>query len=385
MATYALLNAPTWGHVNPTLAVTQELVRRGHQVYYYITEEFRATIETTGAHFEPYEEAKHLGQQVNRYVNLQNRREVPATVFERVRAQAPDIIIYDFFALWGQTLIESLHIPGIMLRSTFASNEYYKSLDHMPGIESWKELVLASLQGPDEEKAASLKKMSSVFTAFGQFNIIFIPRFLQPMEETFDGRFVFVGPSLLPRHQEYAFPFEQLRDDLPLLYISLGTVINNQPDFYQHCFEAFGDQPWQVVLSIGKTIDVTQLGSVPDNFLLSPYVPQLEILPRAQIFVTHGGANSVMEGLYYGIPMIIIPEGPERKMNAERIVDHGLGIQLDKNTLTATTLRNAVEHIAQNPSYHEQAQVLSRATREAGGYERAVDAISQYTQKQYSG
>jgi MGT family glycosyltransferase len=101
--------------------------------------------------------------------------------------------------------------------------------------------------------------------------------------------------------------------------------------------------------------------------------------------VTHGGANSVMEGLYYGIPMIIIPEGPERKMNAERIVDHGLGIQLDKNTLTATTLRNAVEHIAQNPSYHEQAQVLSRATREAGGYERAVDAISQYTQKQYSG
>jgi MGT family glycosyltransferase len=241
--------------------------------------------------------------------------------------------------------------------------------------------MVASQIGSDEAKTAFLRDMFSMFTAFGHFNIIFIPRFFQPMEETFDDRFVFVGPSLLPRHQEIAFPFEQLRTDFPLLYISMGTVFNNQPDFYRHCFEAFGDQPWQVVLNRGKRIDATRLGPVPTNFLLSPYVPQLEILQRARIFVTHGGANSVMESMYYGVPMVIIPQQPEQRMSAQRIVDLGLGVQLDKDAVTATVLRNAVERIAQNSLYHEQAQVLRQATRDAGGYERAVDAIIQYTQE----
>jgi UDP:flavonoid glycosyltransferase YjiC (YdhE family) len=88
-----------------------------------------------------------------------------------------------------------------------------------------------------------------------------------------------------------------------------------------------------------------------------------------------------MESMYYGVPMVIIPQQPEQRMSAQRIVDLGLGVQLDKDAVTATVLRNAVERIAQNSLYHEQAQVLRQATRDAGGYERAVDAIIQYTQE----
>ena len=55
MAKYVFLNMPARGHVNPTLAVAQELVRRGQAVSYYLTEEFRDVVEATGAVFQPYE------------------------------------------------------------------------------------------------------------------------------------------------------------------------------------------------------------------------------------------------------------------------------------------------------------------------------------------
>jgi MGT family glycosyltransferase len=211
-----------------------------------------------------------------------------------------------------------------------------------------------------------------------------IQRFFQPMEETFDERFVFVGPSILPRHQETPFPFEQLRDDLPLLYISMGSIAHNHIGFYKQCFAAFGGRPWQVVLTVGKATDTTQLGPIPDNFLLSPYVPQLDILPRARVFVTHGGMNSVMESMYYGVPMVVIPQQPEQQMNGKRIVDLGLGALLDTNTVNDVNLHAAVEQIVQNVEYRERAQAMRQATRDDGGYQRAVDAIIQFTQHQKS-
>ncbi len=382
MATFAFCNIPAWGHVNPTLAVAEELVRRGHTVSYYLTEEFRETIQATGATFEPYEVASSGQRGFTHYIHT-----IPPQVIDRLRTLSPDVILYDFMSTWAKPLIETLQLPAIALRPTYAANEHYNSIYNMPGAQEFIESVTARFvsQGMQEEAAnAAMERMLSVFASFEQFNIVFIPRFFQPMEETFDERFVFVGPALLPRHQEIPFPFEQLRDDLPLLYISLGTVANSQLDFYQHCFAAFGGQPWQVVLAVGRSTDVTQLGPVPENFLLSSYVPQLDILPRTQVFVTHGGMNSVMESMSYGVPMVVVPQQPEQQMNGQRIVDLGLGALLDKNTVNATDLRAAVEQIAQNVQYREHAQSLREATLAGGGYQRAADAIIQFTEQQKS-
>ncbi len=132
---------------------------------------------------------------------------------------------------------------------------------------------------------------------------------------------------------------------------------------------------------MGKYIDLTQLGPVPANFLLSSYVPQLDILPRTQVFVTHAGTNSVMESLYYGVPMVLIPQQPEQQMHARRAVELGLGVMLDKGAVTAASLREAVEQVAQNAQYRERAQSMQQVTRDGGGYQRAADAIIQFTQE----
>ena len=95
-------------------------------------------------------------------------------------------------------------------------------------------------------------------------------------------------------------------------YISLGTIFNNEPSFFKQCFEAFGESNYQVVLSRGKYVDAATLSPIPDNFLVSPYVPQLDILSRARVFVTHAGMNSTMESLYYGVLMVAVPQMQEQ-------------------------------------------------------------------------
>jgi MGT family glycosyltransferase len=241
-------------------------------------------------------------------------------------------------------------------------------------LNRFKALEASSSENP-------MEAITREFTDVEPLNIIFMSRAFQPMVETFDERFLFVGPSIQARHQATSFPFDKLNNELPLLYISMGSVMTNQPEFYQHCFEAFGGQPWQVVLTVGKSTDTTQLGAIPANFLLSPYVPQLEILPRTQVFVTHAGTNSVMESMYYGVPMVLIPQQPEQQMHARRTVELGLGVQLDKGAVTAASLCEAVECIANDPQYRTRAQAMQQRMHEDGGYQRATDAIIEFTQK----
>ena len=156
-------------------------------------------------------------------------------------------------------------------------------------------------------------------------NIVFLPREFQPGgEPSIRGASSSVGPSIQSRPGEGGFPFQELRGGTTL-YISLGTVFNDQAAFYNMCFAAFKDEPWRVVLSTGRHIDPAALDPVPPNFLVRPQVPQLEMLKRASLFVTHCGMNSTMESLYYGIPMVGVPQMPEQMMTARRIRDLGWG------------------------------------------------------------
>ncbi len=377
MATFVFLNLPLYGHVNPTLAVAQELVQRGQQVFYYLTEEFRASVQATGATFRPYESKINnsapaigynfsisvLGSMLEEEVNY-----VLPQVIDRVRTDRPDVIVYDFLCAWGREVVEELRIPAVSTRGTYASNNHFNLSEQV-----------AKSMGSNVAPSPFFDKMRQWQSVP---NIVFIPRFFQPAGETFDEQYLFVGPPILPRYQTIAFPFDKLESERPLLYISLGSIVTNQLAFYQSCFEAFGEQPWQVVLSIGKETDLAQLGSVPKNFLLSSYVPQLEILPRTQVFVTHAGTISVMESLYFGVPMVLIPQQFEQQWHARRTVDLGAGLLLDKNEVTATTLHEAVERIAKDASYREHAQQLQQATRAAGGQQRAAAALIQFAETQ---
>jgi MGT family glycosyltransferase len=397
MATYAFFNIPTYGHVNPTLAIVQELVRRGHNVSYYLTEEFRDVIQATGAVFQPYLSEQEAVLKMSSSAKgaegpsrsammfiFKDKRSVPPQIIDRVRAEQPDVVVYDFMCPWARPVIDQIGVPAVITRATYASNEHYNFIDHlwtglqtMPagrGLRAKMEAVMAE-EGTSPEDPNNF--LFSLFAYAEEFNIMFLPRDFQPAGETFDDRFLFIGPSISVRHEASDFPFDRLSNDRPLLYISLGSIATNQPEFYKQCFAAFAEQPWQVVLSIGKQVDPITLGAIPENFLLSSYVPQLEILTRTHLFITHAGTNSIMESMYFGVPMVMIPQQPEQQAHAQRVVDLGLGVILNQEDVTPDTLREAVETV-NHEAYRERAQCMQQSVRQSGGYQRAVDALIRF-------
>ena len=146
------------------------------------------------------------------------------------------------------------------------------------------------------------------------------------------------------------------------------------------CFAAFGDEPWLVVLSTGTSIDTAALNTVPGNFLVWSQVPQLEVLQHTSLFITQCGMNSVMESLYYAVPMVGVPQIPEQMITARCIQEFQLGTVLDTNTLTVEKLRTAVEQAMANPTYGANAKSMQQQVHNAGGYTRAADAIMHFEQ-----
>src|SRR5262249_53665442 len=113
-----------------------------------------------------------------------------------------------------------------------------------------------------------------------------------------------------------------------------------------------------------------------------PSVPQPEILQRTDVFVTHGGMNSVHEGLYYGVPQVLIPHQFEQLLNARCVAARGAGYIIEdwlrRKPITAGALQQALAMVSSEPRYREAAQELQRSLRATGGYQQAADEIQAY-------
>ena len=157
------------------------------------------------------------------------------------------------------------------------------------------------------------------------------------------------------------------------MYISMGTVINDRPDFYGKCFEALKDWNADVLISCGNAVDREKLGVPPENFRLQPYVNQLEVLSRADVFITHCGMNSVSESLYMAAPMVLYPQTGEQAAVARRAAELGAGVLLKDDSVGG--IRAAVRKILDDTSYRDAAAECSRDLRSCSGPTGAADFI----------
>src|SRR5947209_3010240 len=120
MAKYIFLTLPAYGHVNPTLAIAQELVKHGQEVIYYLPEEFQDTVEGTGATFRSYESQlmKHIAM-MSLMLGEESRLVLPQ-VLERIRTDMPDVIVHEPVCVWTRIIVQALQVPAISLRPTYA-------------------------------------------------------------------------------------------------------------------------------------------------------------------------------------------------------------------------------------------------------------------------
>ncbi|HET7219007.1 MAG TPA: macrolide family glycosyltransferase, partial [Vicinamibacterales bacterium] len=301
------------------------------------------------------------------------------------RAEAPDYVLTDSVAPWGHWIAQILGIPVVTSVTTFAFNRsmlryavahgvrpkggryFFSKLRHIA-----KALRLRrSLRRRYGVTGTGLMPAMSVD---GGLSIVYTSRAFQPCAETFDDRFCFVGPLLEPRAGGNAFPWEMLSHPT-VVYVSLGTLFNANADFYRSCFEAFGTLDAQIVLSVGRRIALDSLGAPPANVLVRTHVPQLDVLQRATVFITHGGMNSVSESLYYGVPVVVIPQMSEQEIVGRRVEEVGAGVFLANEQITPQALRSSVERVLADERFRAHAQAIGQSFRTAGGAARAAAAI----------
>jgi MGT family glycosyltransferase len=171
------------------------------------------------------------------------------------------------------------------------------------------------------------------------------------------------------------FPFEKLCADKFKVYASLGTVFNNKPDVFRKIIDALDGPEYQVVISAGGAYQTLSQGKIPQNVLLFKSVPQIELLPKVDLVIGHGGNNSTNETLAAGKPLIVIPVGGEQADNASRVEFLGVGRGINIKQLDEGKIRQAIREIRANPSLLEKCANIKLTIGQANGPATASHCI----------
>ena len=384
MKKVAFFCIPAHGHTNPMLPVAAELVERGNTVRFYSFDEFEDKINATGAEFiscDAYlpklteQEEAGLKNISTTEMTLQDIRitlRMDSFLDKEFKTFKPDVIYSDSVCFWGKLNAWKHHVPLVVSTSTFAfnqlSSQYMKNTpkelaDMILGLPRVsKELKTLEPYGYHVKGALSLVQSDNQTDS-----IVYTSRRFQPYAESFSDHYAFVGPSVFSK----AVPDKT--KECPLVYISMGTVINDRRDFYAKCIEALRDQNVNVVISCGNAVNRESLGALPDNIHVYPYVDQLDILSKADVFITHCGMNSVSESLYMAAPMVLYPQTSEQKAVARRVMEIGAGTALNDDSIDG--IRASVHEILSNAAYGKAAEVCSTDFRSCTGAAGAAEFI----------
>lgn len=355
-----ILTLPSLGHVLPVACVVERLVKLYNiESIFYGIEEHREIIEKTGSTFrlirdfpvkcvtgDPLVENKHpfIGLLYG-MISISDR--ILIDLIDDYERDRPHLIIYDTIALHAKYLLLILkerfskkltNTPpplSVHFSTTFASYPgiypTLNELQHLQKPDIWFHLhrvVLFFMQlklnwkygiGVYDSVGFLLNPVDDlvIVTCFPEF---------QPKADLFDSRFKFVGSCVSERVRKVQIDDERLNqllvsssDKSKLVYASLGTVFNNNFYIYEEIIDAVRQlntirSDLEVVISTGQVIyekyqiKIKQEGySLPPNVLLLPFVPQIEVLKKASVFISHGGMNSAIEAIQYSVPSILIP------------------------------------------------------------------------------
>ncbi|MDC0716606.1 glycosyltransferase [Nannocystis bainbridge] len=372
------------GHVHPFIGPAQELARRGHTVGFYSPCDLREPLTRAGfapervfvgASGAPPPEANRGAEFAALVADPERLRAwiaamlvdtVPAEVEQLTRVVGefrPDVIVADPMAYAAPIVAARANLPWAGLSTSLN-----------PVVpDSWHSELVAT---------TSALPRAELFAGYG----VPVPRFrvsdcLSPWLNV-----AWTTPALLGREVADvllaggSLPIAARGDEVevpgldprPLVLMALGSQIWHQPRMFEVVIAASRGQPWQLVLAMGE---LARTFAAPPDVQLVAYAPQLALLSRARALVSHGGANSVMEALAHGVPLLIAPICNDQPHNARFVAEAGAGVACDLARADVDEVRRHLAALCGDGAPRQQARRIADSYYAAGGARAAAEAV----------
>lgn len=255
------------------------------------------------------------------------------------------------------------------------------------GSDAWREAearLVRMCAGFDSRIAAAARRLGLTPPGEGlllrplspDLNLLATAPELEPGLLPLNGKVLMTGPCLpnsVARDDAGQSVFDALPRDRRIVYISLGTVFNDQPVVFRSLITGAARAGVHVVVSAGASFEALAHLRSPD-VQLHRRVPQVPLLTRVDAVITHGGNNTVQECLAAGRPMVVIPFGGDQLANAHRVERLGVGVRMNAADLSVDAVRSAVESLA-DARIVARSTDLARALEAYRGVHAAADAV----------
>ncbi|MGW5198420.1 macrolide-inactivating glycosyltransferase [Streptomyces spiralis] len=384
----AMFSIAAHGHVNPSLEVIRELVARGHRVTYAIPPVLADKVAETGAEVKlwnstlptPDDDPSAWGSTLLDHVEpfLNDAIQALPQLIEAYAGDEPDLVLHDITSYPARVLAHRWGVPAVSLSPNLVAWEGYE--------EEVAEPMWAEPRRTERGRAYyarfeawlaqnGITQHPDPFAGRPARSLVLIPRALQPHADRVDETvYTFVGACQGDRATQGDWRRPAGAEKVAL--VSLGSTFTKQPAFYRECAKAFGELPgWHLVLQVGRQVDPAELGAVPANVEVRSWVPQLAILRKADLFVTHAGAGGSQEGLATATPMIAVPQAVDQFGNADILQSLGVARHLPMAEATAETLRATALGLVDDPEVARRLKDIQARMAEEGGTLRAADLI----------
>jgi UDP:flavonoid glycosyltransferase YjiC (YdhE family) len=372
MATIVFVMLPEMGHLNASFKVAKSLRQTGHQVYYsepkyleglvigegfefipllenFFPADFVPGDESAQSWFEVLKSGLELETEAGTQYALAVLKAELAGVLEKSR---PDLLLIDGLLPEFAVTAYAGNIPCALINTAL-----YDPFNDHGLIENAP--VFAPI----------LLKMPTLFLCPQAFDF--------PRQNKKENHY-YVEASVDLDRKEVPFPWPLLGDDQPLIYCSLGTqssLYSEGKEILQRLIEAIGRTNYQMVLSIGNHLRLDEFRDTPPNVILVNSAPQLKMLRKASMMITHGGLNTIKECILLGVPMIVFPMGRDQPRNASRVAYHGLGVMGDIQRLSVEQVTSLISKVECNPMIRANVEAMRDVFLEMESSGRSVGVI----------
>jgi zeaxanthin glucosyltransferase len=404
---------PATGHLNPMTALARSLEMKGHEVILFGIPDTEARVRAAGIRFHPIGRDQYpigaLGKLDERMARLKGLAALRFTLErvrdsarmvmqdgpEAVRAEGIEALLVDEADFAGNVAdylglpwISIALVPPLLPDDRFppfwlgwaAGTDRLKRLRNRLAIETLLKMGSPIFRVVNQQrKAWGLKPYRRPQDGLSPLaQITQLPEALEfPIRGEKPPGLHYTGPFVHAQQRPAVeFPWEQL-DGRPLVYASLGTFQNGSETIFRTIAKACAGLDAQLLISLGGGLDRAKLGKMAGDPLVVSFAPQLEILKRAALVITHAGINTVLESLSEGVPLVAIPLGNDQPGVAARLKARGAGVVVSRHGLAPTRLRAAITLVLQERRYREAAKGLQKSIRQFDGAGRAADLIEQ--------